>query len=117
MSENYADLMKVQGEKMVAPMVKLNKLNVANFEKMVQLQMATLSALTDLGVAQLKALVEVRDVDGVKAIAEKQAEYVRTVSEELVADGKAVVELAKTYSADVQKIAQEGANAVVAKVA
>ena len=117
MSENYAEILKVQGEKLVAPVVKLNQLNVANLEKLTALQLASLSSLTDLGVAQLKAMVEVRDVDGAKVVAEQQAEYVRTVGEKLVADGKAVVELAKVYSADVQKIAQEGADAVVVKAA
>lgn len=117
MEQNYADLFKGQSEKLAAPMVKLNKLNVSHIEKLAALQLNTLSTLTDLGVAQLKAAAEVRDVEGAKAIAEKQVEYVRTVGEKLMADGKAVVELAKGYSADVQKIAQEGADAVVAKAA
>jgi len=117
MSQNYADLLKGQSEKLAAPIVKLNKLNVANIEKLAAMQMASLSALTDLGVAQLKAVAEVQDAEGAKAVAEKQVEYVRTVGEKLLADGKAIVELAKGYSVDVQKIAQEGADAVVTKAA
>jgi len=116
MTQNYAEVLKLQSEKLVAPIVKLNKLNVANLEKLAALQVACLSTLTDLGVAQLKAVVEVRDAEGAKAVAEKQAEYVRTFGEKLVADSKEMVEMAKTYSADVQKIAQEGAD-VVAKAA
>ena len=117
MTQNYAELFKVQGENLLAPVVKLNKLNVANLEKLLALQVESLSMLTDLGVAQWKALVEVRDVEGARVVAEKQADYVRTVGEKLVADGKTVVELAKVYTADVQKIAQEGADVAVAKAA
>jgi len=117
MAENYAEMFKVYGDNLLAPMVKLNKLNVANLEKLVALQIESLSALSSLGIGQLKALVDVRDVDGVKVAAEQQVEYVRTVGEKLVADSKTVVELAKVYSADVQRIAQEGADAVVVKAA
>ncbi len=117
MSDKIIASVQEQTQKLVAPVVKLNKLNVANVEKLAALELATLREFSDLGVAQLKAAVEVKDAEGAKSFVESQGEYVRKVNEKLVADAKAVIELAKAYSADVQQLTQETVDTVVVKAA
>lgn len=108
---------KEQSEKLVAPMMQLGRLNVANIEKLATMEIESLRAMTDLGLAQLKSAVEIQDAEGAKAFAEQQSEFVRQLNEKLVADSKAVIELVKTYNADFQKLAQQSAGAVTAKAA
>ncbi len=116
MTDKIVASLKEQNDKLVAAAGAFNALNVANVEKLVELELGSVRELSGLAISQLKAAVEVKDVDGLKAYADSHAAYVRQVSEKLTADSQAVAELAKTYTADVQKIAQESVDAV-AKVA
>ena len=117
MNDKVLASFKEQSEKLVAPMVEFNRLNVASFEKLANLELQSLRAVTDLGLAQLKFAAELRDADGMKVFAEQQSDFVRRLNEQLVEDGKAVVEIAKSYNADLQKLAQESVDAVVVKAA
>lgn len=117
MNDKVMASFKEQSEKLVAPMVELGRLNVASLEKLANLELQSLRAVTDLGLAQLKSAMELRDVEGVKTFAEQQSEFVRRLNEQLVEDGKAVVEIAKSYNADLQKLAQESVDAVAQKAA
>ncbi len=99
-----------------APVQKFNNLVVGNVEKLAALQLATLQSYTQLSIAQLKDALEVNSPEAFKAYVEKQKDVLKTVSDKIVADTKAVTELSSAFGAEAQKIAQESI-AVVAKKA
>ena len=106
-----------QTKNVVAPVQELNRLVVDNAEKLAALQIASVQSYYALGFANLKALLEVNDAEAFTAYIGKHNELVKSVSEQLAGDAKAVAELGSGFSAEVQKIGEESVKVVTEKVA
>lgn len=117
MKYDLLDNLTKQQEAAVATLQKLNKLAVANVEKLAALQMGALREYSDLNLKQLKALVEVRNPQALQDYLANQGESLKTLSEKLVADSKAVAELGVDFNQEAQKIARESFEAATKKAA
>jgi phasin family protein len=106
-----------QSQAVVEPMQKLNKLLVANTEKVAALQLATLQSYADLGISHLKAAADVQDPKGAQAFIAKNGDLAKLVGEKVAADAKAFGQLGTQFNAEVQKLVQESLKGVTAKVA
>ena len=106
-----------QTKSAVAPVQGLNRLVVDNAEKLVALQIASVQSYYALGFANLKALLEVHDAEAFKAYIGKQSELVKSVSERLASDAKAVAELGSDFGTEAQKLGKESVKAVAEKAA
>ena len=106
-----------QAKTFVAPAQKLNKLALENTEKFAAMQLASLQTYTDLGINRWKAALEVRDVTGLQGYVKGYSDFLKVVSEQVVADSKAVAELGGDFTAEARKITEAGVAAVSAKAA
>ncbi len=106
-----------QAKKTLAPAQELNRLVVDNAEKSVALQIASVQSYAALGFSHLGAALEVDDAEAFQAYIGKQNELIKSVSERLSGDAKAVAEIGSNFSAKAQKLGQESAKAVAEKVA
>lgn len=117
MKHDLYDNVSKQQENLVATVQKLNRLAVANVEKLVALNMDTLRNYSDLSLNSLKALVEVKTPEALQAYLGKQGEVIKSVGEKLVADAKVVAELGVEFNQQAQKITQESFQAAAKKAA
>lgn len=96
-----------QTKPFLAPVVKSNKLAVANVEKLVALQLSSLQSYVDLGVNQLKEAAEVSSPQSLQAFYNQQLKAAETLRQKLVEDGKALVELGVGAKAEFEALAKE----------
>ena len=117
MNKEIISTLTEQTKNVVAPVQELNRLAVENAEKLVALQIASVESYCALGFSNVKALLEVNDAEAFKAYIGKQSELVRSVSEQLAGDAKAVAELGSDFNAKAQKLGEESVKAVTEKAA
>ncbi len=103
-----------QSKSFMLPAQKLNKLAIANAEKLVAYQMASLQSYADLSVAQWKAASEVNNADSFMDYLAKQSEHMFRVGEQAIADVNKAYQLAIDLVSDSQKMAQENVGVVKA---
>ena len=115
-SETVSTLIE-QSKHLLAPVLQLNQLAVANAERLVALQLASLEYYTKLGLAQWKAAAALKDPQGLQAYAAKQGKLLKVVGEKLLADAKQIAQLGTEFSAEAQQVLQEGVVAVLRKAA
>ena len=104
-------------KKALAPVEAFNRLVIDNAEKLVALQIASIQSYYALSFTNLKALLEVHDAEAFKAYVGKHNEFVKSVSEQVAGDAKAVAELGKDFTEEVKKIGEESVKAVTEKAA
>ncbi len=104
-------------KKALAPAQELNRLVVDNAEKLIALQLASAQSYAALGLGHLRAALEVNDEEALKTYIAKHSELVKTVSEKLADDAKAVTELGSAFSARALEIGQESVKVVTKKAA
>ena len=117
MNKELLSPLNEQAKKLLAPVQALNQLAVNNAEKLVALQIASLERNAALGFSQLRAALEVKDVEAFQAYINNQYELVKTVSDGIAEDAKAVAELGTEFSAKVQELSKENMKAVAKKAA
>ena len=106
----YEDMMNksfAQTENMIEPMVKANKLAVANFEKLVEFQMSAFQAYVDMGLEQLKAASQVNSPQSYQAYLSKQVETANVLRQKMLDDTKALVDLGSGFKDDFAKFAED----------
>ena len=89
-----------------APVVKANKLTVANLEKLVSFQSELARSYVELGLARLQAAVEVNDAASLKAFGESSVETGKSLVAKLQADAKALTELLNGFKAEFTSLAK-----------
>ncbi len=112
MTNEYIDSLKEKSNELLAPIQKLNQLNVSNMEKLLALQTASLQAYSELGTARLKAAIEINDAEELVKYLSGQVEFAKNLSEQVISDAKTTAEFSKEYSAEVQKVAEENISAI-----
>jgi phasin family protein len=91
-----------------APMLKANKLVVAEVERLVNFQMGALRYYVDIVINQLKAAAQVSDVGGLQEFVKGQVEVANKVRQRVMDDAKALTELGTDFKADLDALAKEG---------
>lgn len=76
------------------PIRQLNQHAVANVEKLAVRQIDSLKVYSELVIGQLKTAAEVKDLEGVSALISQQTDVLKTVTERLMADAKAMIDIA-----------------------
>jgi phasin family protein len=117
MKNDIIGTLTAQSQAVVEPIQKLNKLVVANTEKVAALQLATLQSYADLGISHLKAAADVQDAKGAQGFIAKNGELAKLVGEKVAADAKAFGQLGTQFNAEVQKLVQESLKVVTVKAA
>ncbi|MFO1350286.1 MAG: phasin family protein [Gammaproteobacteria bacterium] len=109
MSEVLFDKTLVQTEVFVAPLLKANKLAVANFERVVNYQLSALQYYVDLSLAQLRAAAEIDSPQKLYSFFNKQMETATSVRQRFVEDAKALTEISNDIKEDFTKLAEDSA--------
>jgi len=92
-----------------APMLKANKLVVAEVERLVNFQMGALRYYVDIALNQLKAVATISDVSGLQEFVKGQVEVANKVRQRVMDDTKALTELGTDFKADLDALAKESA--------
>ena len=100
----------VQPEAFLAPVVKANKIAVANLEKLVGFYQSILPGYVNISLSQLKAAAEVSDIETAQAFYKSQVEVAKSLGENLAADSKALTELVTGFVNEYSSLAQESAS-------
>lgn len=113
-NEQLSDLFK-QSQFFLTPLVKTNKLAVANFEKLVAFQMNTLQSYMDFSIDRLKAAAEVDSPERLQEFLTGQFEAVAVLGQKLLDDSKALAELSTELSDEFSQQAEKNINEVTDK--
>lgn len=113
-NEQLSDLFK-QSQSFLTPLVKTNKLAVANFEKLVAFQMNTLQSYMDFSIDRLKAAAEVDSPERLQEFLTGQFEAVAVLGQKLLDDSKALAELSTELSDEFSQQAEKNINEVTDK--
>ncbi|MDX1655120.1 MAG: phasin family protein [Candidatus Competibacteraceae bacterium] len=109
MNNDLINEMMVQFQSLTGPVVKTNKLMVANLEKLVSFQLDSLQGYVNLTVERLKAAAEVQDVKGMQDFVAGQAETLNVVRQKMLDDAKALADMGAGFKAEFDKLAEENA--------
>lgn len=96
-----------QYEPVLAPVVKANKLAVANLEKLVNFQFEALRSYADLGLNQFKAAAEVSDVTSLQGFYASQVDAFNVLRKKVLDDAQALVDLSTGFKAEFDKLAKD----------
>ena len=107
-NDMFAPLMQ-NASALPAPMIKANKLVVAEVERLVNFQMGALRYYVDIVLNQLKAAAEISDVSGLQEFSKGQVEVANKVRQRVMDDTKALTELCTDFKADLDALAKESA--------
>lgn len=99
-----------QSQALLAPVVKTNKLAVAQLEKLVAFQKNALPSYVDLGLERLKAAATVDSPQSLQDFLTGQVEAVTTLRHKLIDDAKALTELSAGFQAEISELAKENAS-------
>ncbi|MDH3637559.1 MAG: TIGR01841 family phasin [Gammaproteobacteria bacterium] len=94
-------------EKMLAPVVALNKIALAKTEKLVDLQIAAVRKYAEVALASWKDALTAKDPAELQKYVVGQGEVAKDVVENILKDAKTVAELGQETAQEVQKLMSE----------
>lgn len=98
-----------QYQSFLNPVVKTNKLTVANLEKLVSFQVAALQSYVDLGLKQLKAAAEVNDPKSLQKFVSDQVEATNVVRQKWLDDVRTLADLSTGFADEFGRLARDNA--------
>lgn len=98
-----------QYQSFLNPVVKTNKLTVANLEKLVSFQAAALQSYVDLGLKQLKAAAEVNDPKSLQKFVSDQVEATNVVRQKWLDDVRTLADLSTGFADEFGRLARDNA--------
>lgn len=107
MQDKMTDAFNEQTRQFFEPMRKLNSLMLDNMEKMTQYQMESMKRYSQLGTERLRDASEVSDAEGLKDFSTRQAEMMSELSQQMLADAKALSEMSLEFKAELEKLFAE----------
>ncbi|WP_299236127.1 phasin family protein [uncultured Halomonas sp.] len=108
MIENFNE----QTRQLFEPMRKLNSLMLNNMEKLSQYQMESLKRYSQMGTERMRDASEVQDADSLRDFGARQAEMMNELSQQMMADAKALSEMSLEFKAEMEKLFTEQAKAM-----
>ncbi|TDB02338.1 phasin family protein [Halomonas marinisediminis] len=108
MIENFNE----QTRQLFEPMRKLNSLMLNNMEKLSQYQMESLKRYSQMGTERMRDASEVQDADSLRDFGTRQAEMMNELSQQMMADAKALSEMSLEFKAEMEKLFTEQAKAM-----
>ena len=110
----YKDLLP-NVDMFVAPVVKTNKLAVANLEKLVAFQISSLQTYVDISLAQMKSAAEVSNLQELQAFYKSQMDVAANLRQKVMDDFKALTDLGNGFKDDFTKLAEENVSELKVK--
>lgn len=107
----------MQNAALPTPVVKANKLLVAELERIVSFQMGVMKYYTEMVLNQLKAAAQVENVDALQEFVKAQADVATKIRDRMMTDAKALTELGMGFKADFDALAKDSAEDFTAKKA
>ncbi len=99
-------------ESMLEPMVKANKMVIANMEKLASFNMATMQSYVDMSLEQMKAASEVNSPQALQAFWTKQVETANAMRQKMMDDAKALADMGNGMRDEFAKLAEESVKQV-----
>lgn len=87
--------------------VKANRLTIDNLQKLSVLQIDMLRTCMDVGFARLRAAADIKDTRDLLAFQSGQIEATMSLSEKLIADGKALADLGDGIMAECSRLTED----------
>ena len=107
MYSNMFQHLNMNSEQTLAPLLKYNALVTKNFTDLTNLQLDAARQYADIGLSQLQASSQVKDVQGLMSLGSKQLETMTRLSQQMIADGKKLSELAQEFKVGLENLAAE----------
>ena len=107
MNQDILTSLNDQSQKVLSSLQKLNKVAVADVEKLVKHQLGSLKEYTDLYVSNLKAAAEINDLKGLQSFLGKQGDVVKKVGEKLATDAKEVAAMHVGFMVEAQSLGRK----------
>jgi len=107
MSQNTFESFNEQVKKLYAPIVNLNKLLLRNTEKLTEQSLSTIKTYAELGINQLHEVSQVSDAQSLSSFSAKQAEWLNTVSKQLLEDAQRLTNLGNELRGEIEKVVGE----------
>lgn len=98
-----------QYQAFLAPVVKANRLAVANLEKLAGFQLQMLRTYSQFGLGQLKAAADIRNPNDLQAFYAGQVDAAAALRKQLLDDGQALVDLLAGFKAEFDKLVRDSA--------
>jgi len=99
----------------LVPIVKANKLAVANLEKLLAFQISVLRSYTDFSMDQLKVAANIHDPESLQDFFSDQFKATAILHRQLLDDSKAMIQWGAEFQADWNKQVEENVKEVTAK--
>ncbi len=97
----------INAEKVLAPVVALNKIALAKTEKLVDLQIAAVRKYSDVALTSWKEALAANDPAAFQKYLAGQTQVAKEVVESVLNDAKTVAELGQEAAQEVQKLVSE----------
>ncbi len=107
----------INADKLLAPVVALNKIALAKTEKLVNLQIAAVEKYSGVALASWKQALAANDPAAFQKYVAKQSEVAKGLVEDMLADAKTVAELGQEAAKEVQKVLSENLTKATKKAA
>lgn len=104
-------------QSVAAPVMRGNKLAVANLEKLVSFQLSATQSYVDLGIARMKAAAEISTPQEAQAFLKDQVETADSLRVKLLDDAKALADMFAGFKADFDAFAKESMSELKPKAA
>jgi len=107
----------INADKLLAPVVALNKIALANTEKLVNLQIAAVRKYSDIALASWKQALTAENPAAFQKYVAGQSEVAKGVVENILKDAKTVADLGQEAAQEVQKLMSENLTEATKKAA
>jgi len=86
--------------------LQINSLWLTSFEKSINLQIEAYSHYTNIGFEQVKKIIEIKDIEGLQALANDQTSLSESINKQLADDSNAISGLAQEFINNSEKVWQ-----------
>jgi phasin family protein len=108
-------LAKMFNPSLISPVVKFNKMAVANLEKIVHFQRTAMQSYVNIGFGQLKAAAEITNPQDLQAFLSSQVQTAVTLRLKMLDDLKSLADITTGFKTDLDKVAQENVSELTRK--
>lgn len=115
-NDRYADLAE-HYPSLLAPVAKVNKLAIADLEKLIAFQMSTWTSYVDLSLGEFKAATDITNFKDLQSFYNRQLEFSSVFHKKVVDDATALFELSNSLRNEFVKLAEEYSGELAAKAA
>lgn len=94
-------------QKLLEPVIKVNKLSATNLEALVNFQMHALQSYVDMAMARVQAMAEITDPEGLQNFLINQVELVSSLNQKFLDDSKALGDLIERFQSEFNRLLDE----------